>query len=128
MWALLDSRAPGGANATPAEAEAETVPTTTANAQSTFEETKALPGNERREYLSGSMRASELNIVTYPGHTDADARCASVAEEAATYLDKKLRDVHGSSVARMCEGRTLPCGDSGRRLGRTRAWACAPHL
>eukprot|EP00965_Chrysotila_dentata_P068926 2277738-Pleurochrysis_carterae.AAC.1 len=36
------------------------------------------------------MRASELNIVTYPGYTDADARRASVAEGAATYLEKNF--------------------------------------
>eukprot|EP00965_Chrysotila_dentata_P037526 1248405-Pleurochrysis_carterae.AAC.1 len=60
MWGLLDSRAPGEVNAPPAEAEDEAP---IATAENTLEETRALRGNERREYLSGSMRASELNIV-----------------------------------------------------------------
>eukprot|EP00965_Chrysotila_dentata_P159915 5281966-Pleurochrysis_carterae.AAC.1 len=74
MWALLDSRAPGEANAAPAEAELDSP---AINAQNTFEQTRALRENERREYLFGSMRASELNIVTNSGYTDADARRAS---------------------------------------------------
>eukprot|EP00965_Chrysotila_dentata_P042440 1407238-Pleurochrysis_carterae.AAC.1 len=87
MWALLDSRAPGRANVPPAEAEEEAP---TANALNTFKETRALRGNERREYLSGSTRASEVNIVTHPGYTDADTGRASIAEEAATYLEQNF--------------------------------------
>lgn len=90
MWDLLDARA---ARAAAAEITAP-APQPSASAPNAAEARRAnarkLKGNARREAMSRSTRLSELNIVSFPGCTEADASRMRLEEDAETYVKDNL--------------------------------------
>eukprot|EP00965_Chrysotila_dentata_P075707 2501633-Pleurochrysis_carterae.AAC.1 len=89
MWTLLDSRAAGGAEHQQADSSVEQADEPSRRGWTT-RVAKLCVAAPVESSLSSSMRASELNLVTHAGYTDADARRAALAEDAETYLKDKF--------------------------------------
>eukprot|EP00965_Chrysotila_dentata_P165970 5479902-Pleurochrysis_carterae.AAC.2 len=88
LWALLDSPAPGDANATTSGASAQQPAASAAEAQSLC--AAPLRGNARHEHLSSSPKLSEVNVVSHVGYTDGNACLAWLDKETETYLEPKF--------------------------------------
>eukprot|EP00965_Chrysotila_dentata_P062278 2063387-Pleurochrysis_carterae.AAC.1 len=96
MWDLLDARAEGfrggagtgGSHPTaPSLASASALVSAAAAAasQSSAPLRRQLHGNSLRQALATASRASDLNIVSHPGQTDADMRRMRLEEDAGSY-------------------------------------------
>eukprot|EP00965_Chrysotila_dentata_P240563 6203786-Pleurochrysis_carterae.AAC.1 len=94
MWGMLDARAAGYRGGSPT---ADSVPAAAAEAalsaaasSSSAPLRSELRGNGLRQTLSTATRASDLNVVSHPGQTDADPRRTRLLEDAAIYVKNNL--------------------------------------